>query len=146
MLAQWAVNVVAYRDHNSIMIPFPYDPNPLAATAGTPTTPPLHTVWGCKRPELLITETLAFHDRRTEDLNNEIFDKNKRGPRRPDNGPARRRGRRTDTGKKKDPGFNRRFRPQGSLFVELYNPWTVLEPRTADLGPVQGTGATAGSS
>ena len=27
-LAQWAVNVVAYRDHNSIMIPFPYDPNP----------------------------------------------------------------------------------------------------------------------
>ena len=25
-------------------------------------------VWGCERPELLITETLAWHDRRTEDL------------------------------------------------------------------------------
>lgn len=25
-------------------------------------------VWGCERPELLITETLAFHDRRVEDL------------------------------------------------------------------------------
>ena len=30
LLAQWAVNVVAYRDHNSIMIPFPYDPNPFS--------------------------------------------------------------------------------------------------------------------
>ena len=29
MIAQWAVNVVAYRDHNGIMIPFPYDPNPV---------------------------------------------------------------------------------------------------------------------
>ena len=36
---------------------------------------PQYTVWGCKRPELLITETLAFHDRRTQDLNNEVFDK-----------------------------------------------------------------------
>ena len=25
-------------------------------------------VWGCERPELLISETLAFHDLRTEDL------------------------------------------------------------------------------
>ena len=56
------------------MTPFDYDPNyayddrrapldrlePAGATA-------THRVWGCKRPELLITETLAFHDRRTED-------------------------------------------------------------------------------
>ena len=24
-------------------------------------------MWGCERPELLITETIATHDRRTED-------------------------------------------------------------------------------
>ena len=33
LIAQWAVNVVAYRDHNSIMIPFPYDPNPFSGKA-----------------------------------------------------------------------------------------------------------------
>ena len=38
--------------------------------------------------------------------------------------------------KSQDPSFNSRYRPQGSLFVELYNPWTMLEPRTADLSAV----------
>ncbi len=72
MLAQWAVNVVAYRDHNGVMIPFPYDTNPFSGNGWNPDNTPLHTVWGCKRPELLITETLAFHDVRTQDLNTEI--------------------------------------------------------------------------
>ena len=84
LIAQWAVNVVAYRDHNGIMIPFPYDPNPFSgngwgSSPGT-STRPQYTVWGCKRPELLITETLAFHDRRTQDLSNEVFDTKKLEP------------------------------------------------------------------
>jgi hypothetical protein len=141
MLAQWAVNVVAYRDHNSVMIPFPYDTNPFSGNGWNPDNTPLHTVWGCKRPELLITETLAFHDVRTQDLNTEIFDKNKHGPNgAPPNAARTEAGLSTDTGKKKDPGFNSKFRPQGSLFVELYNPWSALEPRTVDLGAVNGSG------
>jgi hypothetical protein len=144
LIAQWAVNVVAYRDHNGIMIPFPYDPYPF----GNPSqgkkpgwnpdiTTPAHTVWGCKRPELLITETLALHDRRTQDRNDEVVDKKKPGasPTRVNPGLT------TDTDPKKhDPGFNSRYRPQGSLFLELYNPWTIAEPRTTDLGPAPAAG------
>ena len=43
MIAQWAVNVVAYRDHNGIMIPFPYDPNPFSGNGWNPdNTPSAH--------------------------------------------------------------------------------------------------------
>jgi hypothetical protein len=130
-IAQWAINVVAYRDHNGIMIPFPYDPNPFASGGWNPDNKPLHTVWGCKRPELLISETLAWHDRRTQDRNDE-----KVNPKKPGRVPGAQPGLTTDTGLKKDPSFNSRYRPQGSLFVELYNPWTALEPHTYDLaGP-----------
>ncbi len=61
-------------------------------------------VWGIERPELLITETLAWHDRRTEDLSNDD-------------------GIQQDT-QNGDPNFDQRLRPQGSFYVELYNPWT----------------------
>jgi hypothetical protein len=141
-IAQWSVNVVAYRDHNGIMIPFCYDPTPFSGNGwappatkptATPTDRIKYTVWGCKRPELLITETLAFHDRRTEDRNDEVVDKKKPGadPKRVDPGTTSE----TDP-KKHDPGFNSKFRPQGSLFVEFYNPWTMLEPRTTDLNSI----------
>jgi len=145
MLAQWAVNVVAYRDHNGIMIPFPYDPNPFSGKGwNPPPNPPYntpanivkYTVWGCKRPELLITETLAFHDRRTQDLNNEVVD-----PKKPGASPKRSKpGLTTSPAPNTDPGFNSAFRPQGSLFLEFYNPWTITEPRTTDLGPNPPTG------
>ena len=99
----------------------------------------LHTVWGCKRPELLITETLAFHDRRTEDLNTEVVDSKKPG-RATQSPPATKPGKTTDSGIKKDPSFNSRFRPQGSAFVELFNPWPQMAPQTSDLAPVGGYG------
>ena len=142
LLAQWAVNAVAYRDHNGIMIPFPYDPFPFgsgAKAAGwAPDNTPLHTVWGCKRPELLISETLAFHDRRTQDLNTEIFDKNKPGNgARTEKGKTKTPGGETDP-KKIDPGFNSNYRPEGSVFIELFNPWPTKEPRTPDLAPTNG--------
>src|SRR5262249_33661952 len=79
-LAQWAINVVAVRDGTSIMIPFEYDVNPfngwdtdgdLTTTTSTATLPNQATerrvVWSCKYPDLILTETLAFHDRRVRD-------------------------------------------------------------------------------
>ena len=50
--AQWAVNAVDFRDADSVCTHLNVD--------GV-------DVWGCERPELLITETFAFHARMTED-------------------------------------------------------------------------------
>jgi hypothetical protein len=53
--AQWAVNVVDFRDADSTMTRFAYDRNPADGwTAGT------DVVWGVERPELVITEALAW--------------------------------------------------------------------------------------
>jgi hypothetical protein len=127
-IAQWAVNVVDFRDRDSIMTPFEYDIFPFKDDAGAGTTTwnvdgdisstsadntataYRGLVWGCERPELLITETLAFHDRRTEDDNKEN---------------ATPKGKTTDALPNKDTDFDQRLLPLGSLFVELYNPWTT---------------------
>ena len=74
MVAQFAVNVVDFKDANSIMTGFEFDIEPfdatgwdvdgvLSATADTDG----FVVWGAERPELLLTETFAFHDRQTRD-------------------------------------------------------------------------------
>ena len=63
-------------------------------------------VWGCERPELLITETLAWHDRRTEDLSS----------------PAGKYDDGTGPGSGPDTHFDQRYMPQSAFFVELYNP------------------------
>jgi hypothetical protein len=68
ILAQWAVNIVDFRDADSSMTRFPYDPFPLDMKndgsgnyfAWEPT--PQTVVWGMEQPELLITESLATHD------------------------------------------------------------------------------------
>jgi hypothetical protein len=118
-IAQWAVNVVDFRDRYSIMTPFEYDMDPFDGWGvdGDITTndadPDRRVVWGCERPELLITETLAFHDRRTEDLNSPestITAANGTGQDAPD-GATR--------------NFDQRLLPRGSLFIELYNPWNT---------------------
>jgi hypothetical protein len=68
-------------------------------------------VWGAERPELLITETLALHDRRTEDL-------------APPNGghdtvtPQHQ----NDPKYYRDTDLDQSLRPRGSLFVEIFNP------------------------
>jgi hypothetical protein len=66
-------------------------------------------VWGVERPELLITETLAFHDRRATDENLD-------GSPKIDDFVA--------PGTPPDYDLDQRLKPRGSLFVELYNPWT----------------------
>ena len=66
-------------------------------------------VWGSEYPELIITETLAMHDRR-------VIDSDK------DDGPGEKRwikhGEEDQTG---DPDLDQFRIPQGSLFIELYN-------------------------
>jgi len=119
--AQWAVNVVDFRDRDAIMTPFEYDENPfdgwnvngLLGTDDQNHPKPDDTgvadrglVWGCERPELLISEALALHDRRTEDLHSG-------GGLVADND---------------DDDFDQRVKPQGSLFVEIYNPWSAAAP------------------
>jgi hypothetical protein len=64
-LAQWAVNVVDYRDSDSAMTRFPYDVNPFTEVSpGVFWNPDGGVVWGQEQSELLMTETLAFHDLR----------------------------------------------------------------------------------
>ncbi len=94
-MAQWAINTVDFRDPDSIMTRFDFDVNPWDGwdTAG------MLTVWGCERPELLITETLAAHQRRTEDLA-------------------------ADGMLPGDNDLDQGLRPEPFAYFELYNPWT----------------------
>lgn len=120
-IAQWAVNVVDFRDADGIMTPFEYDVNPWNGwdVDGDITTDEgpgsdRRVVWGCEQPDLLLTEALAFHDRRVKDTASET------------DGDAD--GDDSDTGKKRtddpepDSTLDQYRMPQGSLFVELYCP------------------------
>ena len=125
-LAQWAINCVDFRDRDSIMTPFEFDLNPLdgwgvdgvvgysfgqTAAQSDDGSSERGLVWGSERPELLITETLAWHDRRTEDTN--LEQPNKQYVASPTN-PAG-----------TDQDFDQRLMPYPACFVELYNPWVT---------------------
>lgn len=131
-VAQWAVNVVDFRDRDSIMTGFefdlePFKDNSLTADGQTwdvdgdlsfnPFELPIREVkWGCERPELLMTEAIATHDRRTEDTT--FFSGYKDIPGDPNND---------------DPHFDQTRRPVGTLVVELYNPWSPFDAPSAEL-------------
>ncbi len=116
-LAQWAINIVDFRDRDSIMTPFEFDMNPfngwqVDGDLHTTNDPERGVVWGCERPEILINETLAFHDKRTEDLlKDEISNDH------------------ASTSMPADTTRDQRLPPKGSLFIELYNPWTTEHRR-----------------
>lgn len=100
-LAQYAVNIVDFRDADSIMTRFDYDANFSPGSTSWSATPG-STVWGCERPELLITETHAWHDRRTDDesVGGSVRDAT-------------------------DGSFDQKRRPHGAFFVELTAPWSA---------------------
>lgn len=116
VIAQWAVNVVDFRDPDSIMTRFQFDPNPWDGTWDTNNA---NTVWGCERPELLITETLAAHARRTEDLGDPDGNANgnANGQQNGNPNPGAPPGQNNEL-------FDQRLRPEAFSYIELYNPWT----------------------
>ncbi len=123
-IAQWAINVVDFRDRDSVMTPFEYDLNPFQDDEGTNDNPwnvdgNLSTtedvayrrvVWGAESPELVLSETLAFHDRRTKDT---VWD---------DSALSLANKTRQSNMMMEDPDLDQYRIPQGSLFIELYNP------------------------
>jgi hypothetical protein len=65
--AQWAANMVEYQDADSDMTHYEYDPEPNDGwdVDGDPATTSESTradVWGAERPEVVITQTLAWDD------------------------------------------------------------------------------------
>ncbi|MCA9192233.1 MAG: hypothetical protein KDB03_10735 [Planctomycetales bacterium] len=94
ILAQWAVNVVDFRDADSNMTRFAYDANPFKFGTGQPPSwaPDDGVVWGLEAPELMLTESLAFHDVRIDERLN---------PQQGDN------------------KWHQLRRPEGSLFLEF---------------------------
>jgi hypothetical protein len=135
-IAQWAVNVVDFRDQDSIMTGFEFDMNPFdgwgvdgnLATNDKANEPAYGvdptaaaTVWGCERPELVMTETLAWHDRRTSDEGDEqLFPSGSKEGFAYGNNPE------------DDSDFDQKVRPRGAFFVELYNPTGSLPGASLD--------------
>ena len=71
--AQWAANVVEFRDADSTMTPFEFDTTitngwDVDNDASTNTDPDRGLVWGTERPELLITHTSAWENETTGEL------------------------------------------------------------------------------
>jgi hypothetical protein len=101
-IAQWAINAVCFSTPDSVMVPFKYPilqnwppsgaqqftqlwangwplTDNLISTSSkdySATNPTFGVVWGAKPPELLLTETAAFHDRRVADTAWNIGDPN----------------------------------------------------------------------
>lgn len=115
-IAQWAVNVVDFRDSDGIMTPFEYDVDPfngwnvdgIVGTADD-SQPDRRLVWGCEESELLLTETLAFHDRRVADTTYDSTHHKRTDDANNDNVPD-------------DPDLDQPLIPQGSAFFEVYCP------------------------
>ena len=128
VIAQWAINVVDFRDPDSIMTGFEVDLNPFngwdvdgnpntveTVEEGTPSRNMREVFWGVERPELLITETLATHDRRTQDLTTEAVAEGEVAAQTVGDDPD----------EEKDEDFDSLLVPKVSAFFELYNPWVM---------------------
>ncbi|MFI4874226.1 MAG: hypothetical protein ACIALR_02775 [Blastopirellula sp. JB062] len=113
-LAQWAINVVDFRDNDAIMTPFEYDVNPwdgwgvdgdLLTDETSANYVDRRIVWGAEQPDLLITETLNTHDRRVKDTD---YDDSAH--------PQAQK----ELGNGGDATMDQYRIPQGSSFIELY--------------------------
>lgn len=120
-LAQWSINVVDFRDRDSVMTGFEYDNNLTNGwtvngdlSANDTDGPDRAVVWGVERPEILLTESVCWHDRNTDDA---TFTGNSTVVA---NDPAAR-----------DNDLDQQRRPQGAFHFELYSPW---ESQLAEYG------------
>ena len=109
-VAQWAVNIVDFRDPDSIMTVMEYDVDPFNTTYvdGDLTSDEgaeRGIVYGAERPELLMTEASAYHDRQLADLATD---------------PS---GDRYNGGAGGDDDWDSPRLPQSSAFIELYHPY-----------------------
>ncbi|MBX3424977.1 MAG: hypothetical protein KF688_04790 [Pirellulales bacterium] len=135
-IAQWAINVVDFRDADNIMTAFEYDANPFDGwdVDGDPGTLDVYgpngipddpspgsddiggLVWGAERPELIVTEQMAWHDRRTEDTRLE-------DPNQGEDAAYYDAQQALLDPKRYDLDYDQLTRPQGFWAIELYNPW-----------------------
>jgi hypothetical protein len=129
-IAQWAINAVDFMTPDSAMTPFEFDYDPFTANGwrvdgriGTPfytstddALPDRGLVWGCKAPDLIMTENINFHDRRAADTDMDSSKKKRTAAT-----PA-------------DPTLDQPQIPQGSTFIEFYCTRNATNPQApADL-------------
>ena len=165
-LAQWSINVADFRDPDNISTAFEYDANPFNGWGADPnntidgllaTTVDVFgtdnkvggtgvaadvggVVWGAERPELLITETLAWHDRRTFDSQRESVNSEDE----PEDVNFGSNGGIGDVQSGVDMTQDQEFRPQGAAFIELYNPWPAETAANEDTHRVDTNGNDLG--
>jgi hypothetical protein len=110
-LAQWAINVVDYRDADVAMTRFPYDSNPFDGWI-----PGIgEVVWGMEQPELLLRESLALHNYNVKDTtvdDDKQTDMNDPDPAQVDDDPDQYKV------------------PMGGLYLELFAPRTMSNGQT----------------
>ncbi|MEM6798215.1 MAG: hypothetical protein AAF589_01750 [Planctomycetota bacterium] len=82
-------------------------------------------VWGVERPELLLTEGLAMHDRR---VSNETA-----GGLLPIGEAAAQVNNNDQNNEPPEDDLDQFYRPKGVAFVEVYNPWSPDSPKPAEL-------------
>lgn len=114
-IAQWAVNVVDFADPDSIMTGFEYDLDPFdsngwavdgdLATTNDPAGANRRVVFGVEYPDLVLSEAIAFHDKRLKDTAIDGTMKKRKKP---------------DQEAEDDDDLDQFRIPQGSLFLELY--------------------------
>ncbi|RMF44883.1 MAG: hypothetical protein D6753_01445 [Planctomycetota bacterium] len=104
-IAQWAVNVIDFRDADSAMTRFPYDPDPFTSTGGgqywEPELAKGEVVWGHENVDVVLAESFATHDLRVKDTDRDST------------------GKRTTSATNPDDDFDQYRMPEGSLFLEL---------------------------
>ncbi len=149
-LAQWAINIVDFRDPDNIMTAFEYDVNPFdgwdATIDGIPNATYASTgdpqlVWGSERPELLITETLAWHDLQIEQIAADTEFAEDKQPLQ--NGEPEGADISNDP-VTSDFDLDQEAVPRGAFFLELYNPWPSNPGANADTHVKNGSGEDIG--
>ncbi|MEQ1828974.1 MAG: hypothetical protein ABL921_23630, partial [Pirellula sp.] len=131
-IAQWAVNVVDYRDADVVNTRFEFDILPFGSGTlnGMPAKeafwapdrmaypgmkPFIGVVWGMEMPELLLTENIAMHATRLRDTDLEVNGKTTTDPTTPDN------------------DLDQYRFPEASLYIEMTNPRTTSVANNAIL-------------